>query len=73
MVLFAPSTTQLPSANLQLNLLDFLRQGDMLAGVPGSYVAGFNYGTEYGNSSTESYTLTTTKLGLSQMLRPASD
>jgi hypothetical protein len=73
LVLFAPSTTQLPSANLQLNLLDFLQQGAMLAGVPGWYVAGFDYGTEYGNSSTASYTLTTTKLGLSQMLRPASD
>ena len=72
MVLFAPSTTQLPSANLQLNLLDFLQQGAMLSGVPGWYVAGFDYGTEYGNTSSASYTLTTTKLGLSQMLRPAS-
>jgi hypothetical protein len=67
-ILFTPSTTQLPSANLQFNLLDFLQQGAILSGVSGWYVAGFDYGTEYGNSSVASYTLTTTKLGISQML-----
>jgi len=72
-VLFAPTTTQLHSAGLQLNLLNFLQQGASLSGVSGWYVAGFDYGTEYGESSTASYTLTTTKLGISQMLRPASN
>jgi hypothetical protein len=70
-VLFVPGT-QLTSGEIQFNMLDFLNKGASVAGVNGWYVAGLDYATEYGNSSSASYTLTTTKLGLSQMLRPAS-
>jgi hypothetical protein len=69
LILFAPASTQLKSVDLQVNLLDFLREGAILTGVSGWYVAGFDYGSEYGNSSDANYTLATRKLALYQMLQ----
>ena len=69
LVLFIPASNQIASADLQLNLLDFLNRGANLAGTPEWYLAGFEYGTEYGNSQSAKYTLTTNKIAIFQMLK----
>jgi Chitobiase/beta-hexosaminidase C-terminal domain/Glycosyl hydrolase family 12 len=68
-VLFMPDSNQIASADLQLNLLDFLNRAASLGGIPGWYLAGFEYGTEYGNGQSAKYTFTTNKIAIFQMLK----
>ena len=68
-VLFIPATSQLMSAELQLNFVNFFIKASELTGISDWYVAGFDFGTEYGNAQSADYTLTTSKLGIYQMLK----
>lgn len=71
-VVFSPGT-QITSGEIQFNMLDFLKEAATVAGVTGWYNAGFNYGSEYGNTATVNYSLATTKIGIQQTLLNGSD
>ena len=69
-VLFYPHKMPgLPSGELKFNLLDFLKAGVSAYGNSSyQYVTGIELGTEFGASSTQSYTLTLSKLEIEQTL-----
>lgn len=69
-VLFYPHTMPgLASGQLRLNLLDFLTAGVTAFGNSTyQYISGIELGTEFGASSTQSYTLNLTKLDIEQTL-----
>lgn len=67
-VLFYPHVMPgLPAGEIRFNLLDFLKSGVTAFGDNSyQYVAGIELGTEFGASSTQSYTLTINKLEIDQ-------
>jgi hypothetical protein len=67
-VLFYPHTMPgLPAGEMKFNLLDFLKSGVTAFGNNSyQYVAGIELGTEFGASSTQSYTLTLNKFEIDQ-------
>jgi hypothetical protein len=73
-VLFYPHTMPgLASAQLRFNLLDFLTAGVAAFGNSTyQYISGIELGTEFGASSSQSYTLTLTKLDIEQTLTGTS-
>jgi len=68
-VLFSPTTPSggFASAEIQFNMLDFLNEAAKTAGLSGWSVAGVEFGTEFGDASSLNYTLTTSKLQVSQV------
>ena len=67
-VLFYPinPTNGVASGEIQFNMLDFLNEAAGTAGLSGWWVAGIEFGTEFGDASSLNYGLTTTKLRVSQ-------
>jgi len=68
-VLFSPTTPAdgYASAEIQFNLLDFLNEAANTAGLANWWVAGLEFGTEFGDASALNYSLTITKFQISQM------
>ena len=63
------ATSNLASGELQYNLLDFLNEAATTTAVGNSWwLAGIEYGTEFGDTSSVNYTLTLTKLEVEQTL-----
>ncbi len=69
-VLFYPHKKPgLPSGEFKFNFLDFLKEGVSAYGNSSyQYAAGIELGTEFGASSTQSYTLTLSKFEIEQTL-----
>jgi hypothetical protein len=72
-IIFCPGGSQISSGEVRFNLLDFINQAISTNGhgsggtVTSSwYVAGIEYGTEWGNSTSPNYTLTSTKIDIEQ-------
>jgi hypothetical protein len=69
---FYPRDEQIASADIRFDLLQFLKAGAAIAGVDDSwYVAGIEFGTEFGHTSSAKYTLTVEKLLIEQNLLQA--
>ena len=70
-VLIVPPSN-LTSGEIQFNMLDFLNEAALVEGVSGFYVAGFNWGTEYGvgygGQTAVNYSLTSTKVGIEETI-----
>jgi hypothetical protein len=67
-VLFVPSTNT-TSGEFQLDKLGFYDKAATGTGVGTNwYIAGFDYGTEFGGSTTVNYSLANTKIGLQQTI-----
>lgn len=74
-IIFCPSGTQISSGEVRFNMLDFINQAISTSGsgtggkIDSSwYVAGIEYGTEWGNSTSPDYTLTSTKIDIEQTM-----
>lgn len=66
-ILFFPRDSQISSGDVRFNLLDFLNTGAATAGVSSNWLlAGVEFGTEFGNTTAATYTLTTKKLQIDQ-------
>jgi Glycosyl hydrolase family 12 len=67
-IIFFPRDGQILSGDVRLNLLDFMNIGASTAGVvaPNWFLAGIDFGTEFGHTTTAKYTLTTKKLQIDE-------
>ena len=67
LISFFPRDRQIASGDVRFNLLDFLKAGAATAGIDYNwYVAGIDFGTEFGKAPAAKYTLTTNKLSIEQ-------
>ena len=68
-IIFTPTTPSggYASGELQFNMLDFLNEAASTASLSSWWVAGIEFGTEFGDASSLNYSLTTTKLQVSQV------
>ena len=66
-IIFFPRDRQISSGDVQFDLLNFLNIGAATGGIGSSwYVAGIEFGSEFGHTTTAKYTLTTTKILIEQ-------
>lgn len=73
-IIFFPHEGQIPSGDVRLNLLDFMNRGAITAGLNSSwFLAGIDFGTEFGHTTSAQYTLTTNKIDIEQdLIQPES-
>ncbi len=70
---YAEAAQQVTSGEVRLNLLDFMEEGASTGGVDDSWwLAGIEFGTEFGDSATENFTFRVTKLDIEQTLATRS-
>jgi len=67
LIVFFPRDGQIASGDIRFNLLDFMKIGASTAGLDYDwYLAGIEFGTEFGKTSEAKYTLTTNKLSIEE-------
>lgn len=70
-IIFFPTAGQIASGDIRLNLLDFMNAGAAVAGLNSSwFLAGIEFGTEFGHATSANYTLTTSKIEIEQNIIP---
>jgi hypothetical protein len=70
---YAAPAQQVTSGEVRLNLLDFMEEGAATGGVDNSWwLAGIEFGTEFGDGATENFTFNVTKLDIEQSLSSGS-
>ena len=66
---YAAPAQQVTSGEVRLNLLDFMKEGAATGGVGNSWwLAGIEFGTEFGDGATENFTFNVTKLDIEQTM-----
>lgn len=61
----------LTQGEIQINLLDLLRQGAAIGGkTPLAYLDGIQFGTEFGNSATQNFAFKISRFDIKQLLAP---
>ena len=74
-VVFDPKTTQISSGEVKFNILDFLNEAIATSGgtVDSSrYLAGMDWGTEFGDATSTAFTLTDTKIEYEEQFKSCS-
>ncbi|HEY1806210.1 MAG TPA: hypothetical protein VGG45_17180 [Terracidiphilus sp.] len=66
-IIFFPKAGQISSGDVRLNLLDFMKAGAATGGLNSSwYLAGIDFGTEFGHAASAKYVLTTNKIEIEE-------
>ena len=67
LITYYPAGAQIASGDLRFNMLDFMNAGAIRSGVGTSwFMAGIDFGSEFGHTTAATYSLTTTKFLIDQ-------